>query len=391
MRMPWVNGFLTRGASRAPSIDDHIARDTTSTATVAQNSSVILQLHDSVETIPNEQEHANCNATADMDSDQEDQEGQENQENQENQESEVIHNSVGVPCLEEDTNCPGSPSRRRRRLATAHKDLRSATNSPFLPPSLHSLALPTGLAPHHGVKLIAIAGRMNAGKNALATFLEEELVRRDPSLRGKCHRRTFAAPVRDLIRELFHFDDEFINAWKRDPRPPVGMQRNMRELLQHVGDLRSFVPNVWIHAFCASLPENGCVIVTDVRHQNELKMLTRMGATILMVTRSCCNRHTYDATPVHSSERDLDKYRNRLLAMHAARRPDSTPSAEWMMRANVCIPTASEWIHEHVPESIDATVPRFHALVINEGCNNESQGLAKLRRSVVKLIDARLF
>lgn len=325
---------------------------------------------------------------------------------------------------------PTSPLPRRRAVAMVQACQDASSQDVY-----------SDLERNRAVKIVAISGRMNAGKDTLARLIQEELLRRDPSLDGKFHKLTFAAPVRNLICELFKVDGEFIDRWKRNPRAPVGMRRSMRELLQHVGDLRTFVPNLWVNAFCASLPEDGWVFVTDVRHRNELKMLHRMGATNIMITRSYRDVHAFDLEPatrytsidpttfedqcsvssvatvptilathttmpttpmapsssadsvdpaLHSSECELQEVRDRLLAIHASRQPASIARDEWMMRPTLCTPSIEEWSRTRTSEHGESLNPHMHVLVINEASTVEEKGLATLRALAVRIVETHL-
>ena len=151
--------------------------------------------------------------------------------------------------------------------------------------------------------IIGLAGHMSSGKDTFATVLEQT-IKNDPRLKDcPIYRIAFADPIKDLICEVFDVSRGFLETNKRTNHTPAGFQRPIRELLQHVGDLRTFNPNVWVDALLRKLPNDGIVIVTDVRYHNEMEALKSRGAYVALLSRH------YDISKrdehAHSSEQCL--------------------------------------------------------------------------------------
>ena len=104
---------------------------------------------------------------------------------------------------------------------------------------------------------------------------------------------SFGSYVKDVVCATFGVNYEFIESWKRVDVAPPKMKRTMRELLQHVGDLRTFHPEIWVNKLLSELPESGWVVITDIRYENELQALKekRVERTNASMTCSCTTSH----------------------------------------------------------------------------------------------------
>lgn len=147
--------------------------------------------------------------------------------------------------------------------------------------------------------IIAICGAMNSGKDTLAVEIRSQLQET-----CKVSFMSFGSYVKDTICSTFGVDYEFIESWKRVDIAPPTFHRPMRELLQHVGDLRTFKSDYWVTKLLSDLPSSGWVIVTDVRYKNELEALKERGAYVLSVTRPSLNT-VQDTSTKHSSECEI--------------------------------------------------------------------------------------
>lgn len=126
------------------------------------------------------------------------------------------------------------------------------------------------------MKLIAIAGQLAFGKDMLADHLKYRL-----NLSGQNWTRSaFANAVKQVFELGFGVSREFIEQWKRNPEPPEGFNKNIRQSLQFIGDgFRQIKDNIWIEIAL----RNDDLILSDSRYINEAKAVCeRDGLCIVM-------------------------------------------------------------------------------------------------------------
>jgi hypothetical protein len=126
------------------------------------------------------------------------------------------------------------------------------------------------------VQLIAIAGQLAYGKDMLADHLKYRL-----NLSGQNWTRSaFANAVKQVFELGFDVDRDFIERWKRNPDPPEGFKKNIRQSLQFIGDgFRQIKDNIWIEIAL----RNDNIILSDSRYINEAKAVReRNGICIVM-------------------------------------------------------------------------------------------------------------
>lgn len=159
-------------------------------------------------------------------------------------------------------------------------------------------------------KIIAICGQMGTGKDTLANILTTRM-----EMDGVHFKRmAFADPIKKLICQQFEMSYNDIEEWKRKAEPPPGFQRPVRDLLQHVGDMRTFDPMLWVKKLLDDMPSSGVAVITDVRYENELEELRKRGAITVLVTSSQWPR--YDNTETkHSSETGFKALHERIAVM----------------------------------------------------------------------------
>ncbi len=150
------------------------------------------------------------------------------------------------------------------------------------------------------MKVIAIAGQLNSGKDVLADFLVDRLnhrVLRDNPRLGEClvpslfeisialwNRSAFANAVKEVYEKTFAVDREFIEAWKRNPEPPPGFDKNVRQSLQFIGDgFRSIKDGIWIEI--ALRNERKKLIISDSRYNNEARAIKAKGGVMVVLYR----------------------------------------------------------------------------------------------------------
>ena len=134
------------------------------------------------------------------------------------------------------------------------------------------------------MKNIAITGKAGAGKDTLAQAL------------GVSHGhlpRALAAPIKDFVRRVFDIPHDVLygpSELRNLPRPELGGAAP-RVALQKLGTewARSFDPDVWVKLL---LREAACInegelpiCVTDVRFENEARLLHKAGFLLIEVRR----------------------------------------------------------------------------------------------------------
>ncbi len=137
--------------------------------------------------------------------------------------------------------------------------------------------------------IIGLCGCKRSGKDTVARFLTDTCNR-------KVRLFAFADALRDVVKITFGFDDcdfqdDVSKETKISPLFP-GSQFTPRRALQFIGtDLfRNQVdPDIWVkiaeNKLTQEQEEGTVVIVTDVRFENEMNMLRRLGAKLWFVSR----------------------------------------------------------------------------------------------------------
>jgi hypothetical protein len=133
------------------------------------------------------------------------------------------------------------------------------------------------------MKIVGISGQMAYGKDELADCLIE-IYKNKKNINWI--KRGMAVPVKETFCKMFNVDMDFIERWKRNPDPPPGFKKNVRDSLQFVGDgARSIDPYVWIKQMVKFSEENSekNIFVPDCRYFNEAELIKkRNGFTILV-------------------------------------------------------------------------------------------------------------
>jgi len=133
------------------------------------------------------------------------------------------------------------------------------------------------------MKIIGISGQMAYGKDELADCLAAHY-KKEKNM--EWIKRGMAVPVKETFCKMFDVDIDFIEKWKRNPEPPPGFKKNVRDSLQFIGDgARSIDPYVWIKKMVEFAEDNSekNIIVPDCRYFNEAELIkNKKGFTILV-------------------------------------------------------------------------------------------------------------
>jgi len=158
------------------------------------------------------------------------------------------------------------------------------------------------------IRLIGITGKKFNGKDTLGNYFVTNY---------NFKRLAFADALKEACRCIFGFTDEQLYGdkkedidifWKTSPRIifqylGTDLFRNrLSVIMPHLGSdiwvevLRKQILDQWL------TDEKKCIVVTDVRFPNEVKMIKNLGGIVLRVKRNNQN----NSTDLHTSELNID-------------------------------------------------------------------------------------
>lgn len=152
--------------------------------------------------------------------------------------------------------------------------------------------------------LVCFSGQMASGKTEAATCLTYYLNKNFTSkLENKWKSAAFGDAVKEVYQQAFNVDRKFIEDWKRNPEPPPGFLKNVRESLMWIGDgLRQINGSCWINILFKTYADTNLVI-GDGRYVSELESVrARQGVNVLMWRPDMENDNP------HPSESQLKEY-----------------------------------------------------------------------------------
>lgn len=151
------------------------------------------------------------------------------------------------------------------------------------------------------MKVICVSAQLCMGKDVTCDYLVQKL--NDLQNENKLwERSSFADSVKKIYEIAFGVDREFIENWKRNPSPPEGMQKNVRQALQFIGDgFRTIKSDIWIEI--ALRDESKSICISDGRYVNEAKAVrNKDGITVLLYRPGYLN---FDPNPSESQLRPI--------------------------------------------------------------------------------------
>lgn len=154
-------------------------------------------------------------------------------------------------------------------------------------------------------RLIGISGKKGSGKSTFGNYLINQYGYTEYA---------FADPLKNICRELFSFTDAQLYG---DRKEELDEYWNItpRHSFQKVGDILrdhsdTIIPGIGNKIFVEVLKRkvildweknpNKLIVVTDVRFENEMKLIKELGGTIIKINRSTNNNDT------HQSETNVD-------------------------------------------------------------------------------------
>lgn len=163
------------------------------------------------------------------------------------------------------------------------------------------------------MKLIAFTGKIGAGKSTCAEFLE------------KCgyNRLAFAAPLKELISELFSIPLEHLNNQAKKEEIIKELNVTPRQLLQVIGTdcfrncLHAKLPelqlqdnSIWIEIAKRKIEKykrsNSNIVIEDARFENELQFIYSYGGIVINVIRPDVEKINNISAAAHESETSLN-------------------------------------------------------------------------------------
>jgi len=154
--------------------------------------------------------------------------------------------------------------------------------------------------------LIAISGKAGSGKTAAAQHLRDNY---------GFTVRSFAYPLKEACRIIFSFSETQLYGTQEqkleiDPRWGCSARR----CLQYVGtdllrdQMETIMPcigeDIWIRSFqewYSNQPPGTNVVIDDVRFQNEVDAIHKMGGLVISISLPDCG--SVESTTLHSSEK----------------------------------------------------------------------------------------
>lgn len=125
--------------------------------------------------------------------------------------------------------------------------------------------------------MIGICGQARMGKDTIADYICDH--------NKLWKKKAFGHELKKTISHHFGISQEDIEKYKTlsDNVPTLSM--NMRQILQHVGEsMRAVQPDVWINL--AIKKENGSIVFSDVRYENEMNEIIKNDGILILVGRT---------------------------------------------------------------------------------------------------------
>lgn len=135
------------------------------------------------------------------------------------------------------------------------------------------------------MRFIGIGGQHSYGKDVIADHL---IYLSNKKNSVSWVKRGMATPVKETFCKMFGVDIDFVEKWKRNPEPPPGFKKNVRQSLQFIGDgAREIDPYVWIKQMVKFSDENldKNLIIPDCRYFNEVELIKKKDGFTILVYR----------------------------------------------------------------------------------------------------------
>jgi hypothetical protein len=149
--------------------------------------------------------------------------------------------------------------------------------------------------------IVGLSGKKGSGKSTVAGYLERRI--------EGAVRLPFAFRLKEIARDCFGARSCQVDGTQEEKHTMLACGLTGREVMQRIGqDMRAIWPACWVYAWEAQVvsmwAEWGVpmpIIVEDVRFENEVQKIKRMGGIVIRLTRE-------PFRDGHESESGLDLY-----------------------------------------------------------------------------------
>lgn len=131
------------------------------------------------------------------------------------------------------------------------------------------------------MKIILFNGQCRTAKDTSADFLAKKL---NTYVFDNWERSSFAGAVKDIFKNAFGVDNNFIEEWKVKSEIPFKFLKNIRQSLQFIGDgFRQIKQDVWIDIALRDETKN--LILSDGRYLSEAQKVKEKGGLNVVLYR----------------------------------------------------------------------------------------------------------
>lgn len=135
------------------------------------------------------------------------------------------------------------------------------------------------------MKLIGLVGVKHSGKDTVANYIKSNY--------EHVTTHAFAKPLKEACKTLFLFTDEQLHDPSQKEKMDERWNMSPRQAFQFIGTdvfRKTICSDFWLLHFSfwfeqLQKTDNQIVVITDVRFQNEVDLLKKMGGTIIKINR----------------------------------------------------------------------------------------------------------
>lgn len=129
--------------------------------------------------------------------------------------------------------------------------------------------------------IVGIIGKKGHGKDTIADYLVSKY---------QFHKLTYAEPIKKICREIFHLSEEQLIDHNLKETIDTRWEKSPRQIMQLIGtDLfrKTFSEDIWVNIFREKakqlLLEEKNIVISDIRHSNELENLFTLSDNVLIL------------------------------------------------------------------------------------------------------------
>lgn len=129
--------------------------------------------------------------------------------------------------------------------------------------------------------IIGIFGKKGHGKDTIADYLVNY---------HNFHKLTYAEPIKKICKEIFSLSEDQLNNHTLKEEIDPRWNKSPRQIMQLIGtDLfrKTFSEDIWVNILCEKakklLLEGKNIVISDIRHSNELEKLFTLSNHVLIL------------------------------------------------------------------------------------------------------------